>query len=219
MYVSLGSNGTVLMGSRCENLNPRDKLTPIKESGIATVCLQLKTCNYLLVFLVGIAHSFHFACVCATTNTKRPRSVTGQDSHPTCIPACILVRSSSFWLDIHWLMLPLHSTGSRSVPAHFLSYQACFFGKLDWRSCSADEELWHAKPVNGLPHSDICIISVQTILTRYLIYDEVYGRWVNMRSCQCMNDRIGPKKVENEKTVELRSFIAASSNIGSIDFF
>lgn len=34
-----------------------------------------------------------------------------------------------------------------------------------------------------------------------------------------MNDRIGPKKVENEKTVELRSFIAASSNIGSIDFF
>ena len=40
-----------------------------------------------------------------------------------------------------------------------------------------------------------------------------------MRSCQCMNDRIGPKKVENEKTVELRSFIAASSNIGSIDFF
>ena len=31
-----------------------------------------------------------------------------------------------------------------------------------------------------------------------------------------MNDRIGPKKVENEKTVELRSFIAASSNTGSI---
>lgn len=33
-----------------------------------------------------------------------------------------------------------------------------------------------------------------------------------------MNDRIGPKKVENEKTVELRvrSFIATSSNIDSI---
>ena len=134
------------------------------------------------------------------------------------LPAYLYGQAAFGWTFIGWCFLYTAQEVDLSQLSSFL-IKHVFFGKLDWRSCSADEELWHAKPVNGLPHSDICIISVQTILTQYLIYDLVYGRWVNMRSCQCMNDRIGPKKVENEKTVELRSFIAASSNIGSIDFF